>query len=394
MMLICFFSCGSKQYTVTFNPNYTGGENTAVTVGEGQTVSEREAPERSGYRFEGWYTSSSATEKYDFTKAVKSDLTLYAGWTQVFKITLDYNDAGTTEALEVVAGEKIEISEEPVRIGYAFKGWFTSADGGAQYNFNTAPVKDMTLYAHWAEAYTVTLNYNYSGAPESGTYYAEKGAVSSGPASPEREGYAFNGWYTDAACTATFSFARPINSDTTIYAGWKQQFILEAEYVDFTGKKGSGYSGTASSTDMIGWDRDGSLGASNGYYVSYLYDPRQTLTFNFTSDSAVTDADITIRISAEFYDQTFSSANYSVVLNGSALPWEAVTVKGTQNPAFIDVVIGKQLALKEGANSIELVTNNNTAIGGTMKASAPLVDCVKIATSATLTWTPLTSNIE
>lgn len=394
LALFCFSACGKKQYTITFNPNYPGGENTTVTVEEGKTVAEQDALTRAGYRFDGWFTSASATEQFDFSKAINSDLTVYAGWTQVYKITLDYNGGGNGEELEVAVGERIEIPEEPVRAGYAFKGWYTAAEGGAEYNFNTPPVKDMTLYAHWAEAYAITLNYNYDGEPDNGVYYAEKGAVSSGPVSPERDGYAFNGWYTDAGCTATFSFARPINSDTTIYAGWKQQFVLEAEYVDFTGKKGSGYSGTASGTDMIGWDRDGSLGASNGYYVSYLYDPQQTLTFNFISDSAVTDADITVRISAEFFDQTFSSVNYSVVLNDSALPWEAVSIQGTQNPAFIDVVIGKQLTLREGTNKIELITNNTTSIGGTMKASAPLVDCVKIATSAALSWEPKTGNIE
>ncbi|MBO4404091.1 MAG: InlB B-repeat-containing protein, partial [Treponema sp.] len=37
--------------------------------------------------------------------------------------------------------------------------------------------------------------------------------------SPERDGYLFTGWYTDAACTHPFYF--PLNHDITLYAGWK-----------------------------------------------------------------------------------------------------------------------------------------------------------------------------
>lgn len=198
-----------------------------------------DAPVREGYRFDGWFTTASGETPYDFSGAVNADTTVYAGWTQVYVVTLDANyDEGEDAVREVVAGDAMDTPEAPVRAGYAFKGWFTDATGGAQYNFNAAPTRDMTLYAHWAEAYAITLDYNYDGAPADGTYYAEKDVASVGPQDPVREGYAFNGWYSDAACTQAFSFARPITSATTIYAGWKAQLVMEAEYVDFTGLSG------------------------------------------------------------------------------------------------------------------------------------------------------------
>ena len=395
-LAMAFAACGgTTEYAFTFDYNHSGAEDTVVIVEAGDSVAEPDAPVRDGYRFDGWFTTASGETPYDFSGAVNADTTVYAGWTQVYVVTLDANyDEGEDVVREVVAGDAMDTPEAPVRAGYAFKGWFTDATGGAQYNFNAAPTRDMTLYAHWAEAYAITLDYNYDGAPADGTYYAEKDVASVGPQDPVREGYAFNGWYSDAACTRAFSFARPITSATTIYAGWKAQLVMEAEYVDFTGLSGPGYSGKASGTDMIGWDRSGALAASNEYYVSYLYDDGITLTFDFTSSAATNDADIVIRISAEFYDQTFSSGNYTVQLNGSPIPWNAVSIKGSENPAFTDVEVGTQLALKAGENTIELITSNTTAIGGTMKASAPMVDCVKVASAATLTWEPKTSNIE
>ena len=50
--------------------------------------------------------------------------------------------------------------------------------------------------------------------------------------------------------------------------------------------------------------------------------------------------------------------------------------------------------LNEGENTIELVTNNSEHMSGaTMEATAPMVDCMMLYTSAELTWEPVESNI-
>ena len=46
----------------------------------------------------------------------------------------------------------------------------------------------------------------------------------------------------------------------------------------------------------------------------------------------------------------------------------------------------------EGLNTITLTTANNNGMGGTMSGTAPIVDCIKITTSADLSWTPVTDN--
>jgi beta-glucosidase len=67
---------------------------------------------------------------------------------------------------------------------------------------------------------TVVFNLNYSGSTNS-TVSVNEGGVAAIPTAPTREGYVFTGWYRDAACTATYDFADAVNSDVTIYAGWK-----------------------------------------------------------------------------------------------------------------------------------------------------------------------------
>ncbi|MCI6721286.1 InlB B-repeat-containing protein [Treponema porcinum] len=70
-------------YTVTFNLNYAGSINTTQSVTSGNAVSEPEVPTRDGYTFAGWYTDIEYTDKYDFSKKVTEDITLYAKWIEV-----------------------------------------------------------------------------------------------------------------------------------------------------------------------------------------------------------------------------------------------------------------------------------------------------------------------
>jgi pectinesterase len=49
------------------------------------------------------------------------------------------------------------------------------------------------------------------------------------PAEPTREGYTFEGWYSDSACTEEFDFNTAISANTTIYAKW-----AEGTYIDLS----------------------------------------------------------------------------------------------------------------------------------------------------------------
>lgn len=61
-----------KYYTVTFDVD---GEKESVSVKEGEKASEKEAPQKEGYTFLGWYLED---QKYDFETPVSTDITLCA----------------------------------------------------------------------------------------------------------------------------------------------------------------------------------------------------------------------------------------------------------------------------------------------------------------------------
>ena len=62
---------------------------------------------------------------------------------------LNYGDAGAYTAETVKAGETVSKPANPTRSGYTFKGWFTAAEGGAEYDFTQAVNADVTIYAQW-----------------------------------------------------------------------------------------------------------------------------------------------------------------------------------------------------------------------------------------------------
>ena len=76
-------SC-SKKFTVTFDTD-GGSAVSAVEVKKGKTVAKPADPTKEGYTFDGWYLGD---EKYNFSTAVKEDITLKAHWeAKTFTVT-------------------------------------------------------------------------------------------------------------------------------------------------------------------------------------------------------------------------------------------------------------------------------------------------------------------
>lgn len=321
--------------------------------------------------------------------------------TPAYTVTFDLNYEGATPTTaEVKEGEKATRPADPSRDGYDFDDWYVDAEFSATYDFNAAVTQSITLYANWYDSSvvyrTVTFDLNYTGSESTTKKVADNSRLST-VANPEREGYAFVAWYTDAACTQAFSFATKITADTTLYARWATQYVFEAEHTYLRDKIGPSSSGEGSYLDMLYEDTLG-LGASNGYAVTYLYAKdgdngkyNTTLTFYIDSDQEVSDAILYLRISAELASITLNGNEYQVIVNGMTYNYDTVelNIVDRNTPAdFKDVLVSSSVKLNAGTNTIQLKVNNSEkAIGGTTYAKAPLVDCIKITTDATLAWT-------
>ena len=69
-------------YTVTFNANGGTVGTTSKTVYSGGTYGTLPTPTRSGYTFNGWYTSATGGSRIYYYSSVTGNITLYAHWTQ------------------------------------------------------------------------------------------------------------------------------------------------------------------------------------------------------------------------------------------------------------------------------------------------------------------------
>ncbi len=321
------------------------------------------------------------------------------------RVTFDYGYDGVADSVvSVNNGETVAEPEAPTREGYTFDCWLV---GEEQYDFTLPVTSDVTLTAGWIEgsAWTVTLKYN-NGTADGVRKVKDQGRLT-GLGTPTYNGYDFYGWYTDEACTAKFGASAKFSADATLYALWGKIETFEAEDVDFSEFIGAGYSNAIVGTGGIYGEDMGAkfLKASNGYFVTGLYQKNDNahntdLVFKIHSTAAVTGATLRLRLSAEFGDIVLDGANWLVLVNGKTVTWkESVSLAGSKNSelggvksedclAFADYVISNEVNLVEGDNTVILrVNNNDTGKGGTMHASAPMVDCLKLSAPKTaLTW--------
>ena len=113
---------GTVVYIVTVTFNSQGGSEVASKdINVNNPVEEPAAPTRSGYSFHGWYTAASGGERWDFTKPVAADMTLYAQWSWInvggptYPPTMDEpeNGAVTTSPSRPEKGDAVTITPKP-----------------------------------------------------------------------------------------------------------------------------------------------------------------------------------------------------------------------------------------------------------------------------------------
>ena len=167
------YALWAKVHTVTFDPNEGTVDPTSGTTspdyGEGATLSSLPTPTRDGYTFDGWFRYPDGDEKVDLDHIYYSDETIYAHWTRIpdpppappappsTKYTITYNAGGGTGTMandSVSKGANYTIKENAfTRVGFAFVGWNTKADGTGTLYADKASIdnvtQDITLYAIW-----------------------------------------------------------------------------------------------------------------------------------------------------------------------------------------------------------------------------------------------------
>ncbi|MGM9970300.1 MAG: InlB B-repeat-containing protein, partial [Anaeroplasma sp.] len=229
-----------------------------LSVESNTCVSKPEDPEKIGYTFEGWYADVDFLVLYDFTSPVTEELSLYAKF-EISKYTIEFVNT-TIGSIKVEYNEKVTQPEDPKKTGYTFKGWYIDAEFTTEYNFNTAVVNDLKLYAKF-EINKPTVYFISEGSIYKSVVVNYDTTVDE-PVDPSKAGYSFKGWYTDSTYTEQYSFTNKVTSDLYLYAKFEK---LNASTIEINITSSGGYNEGA----YVEFDVIPSLINASDYTISY-----------------------------------------------------------------------------------------------------------------------------
>ncbi len=201
---------GSKKSAITLS--YTNYSDTIYASSYNGTVS----------FLKRLYTQSGETATVNNMGGTKLSPTV-----SQYTVSFVPNNGETIAPKKVNAGSAIAMMPYVVREGYTFDGWYTDKYFTNRFSENAPINQNLTLYAKWiASTVTVTFEAN------NGEYIAPK-SVTIGQAIKimpyvTKNGYVFEGWYTDKNFRYRFNENAPIYQNTTLYANWTRNAAASA----------------------------------------------------------------------------------------------------------------------------------------------------------------------
>ena len=139
---------------------------------------------------------------------------------------------------------------------------------------------------------------------------------------------------------------------------------------------------------------------THGSFIHYMYVENDTLTWEVESSAAATNVQLFARFSGEYgHDRlvgdntevlfSFTDEMFTVKVNDADVKYGEITIHNVISKSFIpfqDFELSATVSLKAGSNKIQMKVANSETIFGTVGATAPCVDSIKLYSSSTITW--------
>ncbi|MBO7054099.1 MAG: InlB B-repeat-containing protein, partial [Bacteroidales bacterium] len=219
-----------NTYDVTLNANggtINAGAFTSYEFGTAITLPTDVT--KTGYTFAGWYDNSNLVGE-TFTAISNGETgnkNYYAKWlVNSYNVTLEANGGviNSGNVTEYVYGNGATLPVEVSRSGYTFAGWY-DANNERVVRISESDFGDKNFTAQWtANKYTITFVSNdgtINGEYPTIYNYGEEASL---PADVEKNGYEFQGWYTNDSYEgeAIQSISSTDMGNKMFWAKWKR----------------------------------------------------------------------------------------------------------------------------------------------------------------------------
>lgn len=315
-----------KEYTITWK-DYDGSELDKDTVQHGDTPAHsgtptRTADEKYTYTFNTWEpeivaASGDAAYTATYTPTERTYTVYWMNGTE----TVDTQSALFSEITAAdYTGKKLDYTDNGVN--YIHTGWskveINSEEGTATF---TAQFRENAV------TYPVTFDSN-EGSPVN-PQNVEHNAKVLKPTNPEKNGYRFDGWYSDKDLTTEWNFENDtVTGQVTLYAKWVKQ-------VTVTFDSGEG----ASAVDAITMDEGNTVDTkpvpSKNTYTFVDWVDENSSVFVFGENGTKVTADITLYATwiQDINQNDVKDADETITVNvtGSG----SVTVNGEKATAYV-----------------------------------------------------------
>ena len=218
--------------TVSFVSEYGEAPEDQI-IEYGATATKPEKLSDEDYIFEYWYLNDENVE-FDFSKGIKSSITLTAKWRERPTWTVTFKNEKTESEITktVKDGKTVEEIEASKIKGFEFKYWYLEGGNEEAFDFETLVTEDIVLLAKYEIAnYTITYNLN-GGKFIDGFTAKDKITMNETyelPAADKltKEEANFLGWYDNKDYSGDpITSIENIENDITLYVKWEDFCII------------------------------------------------------------------------------------------------------------------------------------------------------------------------
>ena len=277
--------------------------------------------------------------------------------------TIDVANGTRAAQQELKYGELVQRPADPQREGHTFLGWYVLGTDRA-FDFDAAPTADVHIIAKW-EGLPCTVEFDAAGgSPEPGAQALAWACSAARPEDPEREGYAFLGWYAQGE-DEEYDFARAVTSDLKLTAKWEPLAYL----VEFDAAGGS----PAPKAQAVVWGKQVTRPEDptrEGYAFLGWYAEGSEKAYDF--DTAVkADLKLTARWDQLTYQVSFDTAGGSAAPSPQTVAWGGKATKPADPARAGYSFLGWYAQGSEGAYDFGSAVRGDLALTARWRSLAP-----------------------